>query len=56
MKPIIYGEKGFEIKNPSPFLITILKMKKQREERAKVRTQREMRNIVLKTDKEYMEK
>ena len=37
-------EEGIEIGNPSPFLVTILKMKKQREEMARIRAQRTLRN------------
>lgn len=54
MKKIIFKEKGIEFKNPSSFLITILKMKKQREERERVRNEKTMRNFALKLDREIM--
>jgi len=53
MEKIIYKEKGIEIKNPSPFLALILKMRKQREERRRSLIQR-IRDFGLKLDKEIM--
>jgi len=48
-------EKGIEFKNPSPFLVTILKMKKQREERERERAKKIVRKLSLKEDKEMRE-
>jgi len=54
MEKVIYKEKGFEIKNPSPFLVTILKMKKQREERQRVKDNKTINDFALKIDREIM--
>lgn len=54
MKKITYKEKGMEIKNPSPFLVVILRIQKQREEMARIRAQKGIKDFALKLDKEIM--
>ena len=53
MEKINYKEKGIETKNPSPFLMLILKMQRQREERRRFQIQR-IKNLGLKLDKEIV--
>jgi len=54
MKQITYKKKGIEFKNPSLFLITILKIRKLREEMARARAQRIVRRWGKKIDREIM--
>ena len=54
MKQITYREKGIELENPSLFLVTILKIRKLREEMARARAQRIVRRWGKKIDREIM--
>jgi len=54
MKQITFKEKGIELKNPSLFLITILKIRKLREEMNRARAHRIVRRWGKKLDREIM--
>jgi len=54
MEVITFKHKALELKNVSPFMMTLIAMRKQRAEILRAKAQRDVRKLVLKVDKEIM--
>ena len=52
METITFKHKSLEVKNVSPFMMTIIKMRNQRAEIVRAKEQRDVRKLGLRIDKE----
>jgi len=54
MEEVIFKHKSLVIENISPFMMTIIKIRKQRAERMRAKAQRVVREFGLRIDREIM--